>query len=70
MNFCPGIPCFIIGNKIDLINKRVISYREAENFAKKLSQEYYETSAKTGRNIFEVFHKIAEKILKIKGGID
>jgi len=37
---------------------------EAEDLAKKLGCEYYETSAKTGKNVDSVFEEIAKSCLK------
>ena len=52
----------LVGNKIDLNNKREISYEEGENFAKNNSMLFYETSAKNGDNIENMFYESAEII--------
>ena len=44
----------LIGNKIDLESKRVISYEEGKNFAEENNLLFFETSAKNGNNIKEV----------------
>ena len=51
----------LIGNKIDVGNREV-SYEEAFNFAKERNIDYFETSAKTGFGIKEIFHKLYEKV--------
>ena len=51
-------------NKIDLINKRVISRDEAEKYAEKNNISYFEVSAKTGEGVAEMFNNIT------KGTID
>ena len=60
-------PVFIlIGNKADqdlLDIHREVSRDETLSFATRHDMEYYETSAKNGSNIEEVFHKLADKIL-------
>ncbi len=62
-----GIVC---ANKIDLEEKRVVSKKEAQEFARKRSLMYAEVSAKTGKNIDELFELlmksifISKKILK------
>ena len=52
----------LVGNKIDLNNKREVSYEEGENFAKNNSMLFYETSAKNGDNIENMFYESAEII--------
>ncbi|MHA1148840.1 MAG: Rab family GTPase [Promethearchaeota archaeon] len=57
---------FMIGNKNDLEDERQVSREEAEALAQELGVEYLETSALTGENINEVFHKIAKAVLEFK----
>ena len=54
----------ICGNKIDLGNKRQVKCDEAKEFSMKKKLEYFETSAKTGENINEVFDKLVDLIIK------
>lgn len=61
---CGKIPLLLIGNKID-IDKRQVKKSKAEEFAKKNNLRYYETSAKTGEQVFDVFSELA-KILFIR----
>lgn len=47
---------FLIGNKLDLEDKREVSFEEANKFKNDNNIDLYmETSAKTGKNIKEVF---------------
>ena len=59
----------LIGNKIDLENKREVSYEEGQNFAEENDLLFFETSAKEGNNIQEIFFQSATNILdKINNG--
>ena len=65
-NAGPYKPVFIlVGNKTDQARQRHVSKKEALRFANKHDMDYYETSAKNGSNIEEVFHKLADKILTL-----
>jgi len=54
----------LVGNKIDLDEKRKISYENAKNFAKMKQIQYFECSAKTNHGIKEIFYYAAENIPK------
>ena len=56
----------LIGNKLDLIEERVISTEKATNFAKNNNLEYIETSAKDGTNIKKSFETLIDLILNGK----
>ena len=59
----------LVGNKIDLDSDRAVSYEEGEEFAKVNNMPFFETSAKTGANIENIFVKSAEMIAqKINDG--
>jgi len=53
----------LIGNKIDNIKKRKVSYEEAQLFSKVHNINYYEVSAKNNLNINESFNDIFFDIL-------
>ena len=55
----------LIGNKIDLNDKRKVDKEEAETFAKENNINYYETSAFKNININEVIQDIAKQCLNI-----
>ncbi|KAL4479867.1 hypothetical protein ABPG74_020383 [Tetrahymena malaccensis] len=58
------ITLVLVGNKIDLANKRQVSYDEGHEFAQKQDIQFVETSAKMGQNIDQVFRKSTEDILQ------
>jgi small GTP-binding protein len=55
---CGNIPLLLLGNKIDL-DMRQVKKSHAEKYAKKNNLPYYETSAKTGEQVFDVFSELA-----------
>ena len=59
----PHKPVFVlVGNKSDQAKFREVSRDEAGLFASQHGMEYFETSAKNGSNVEEVFHRLAKKI--------
>ncbi len=54
---------YLIGNKKDLVKKRIISERDALRLSYSLDLEYLEISALTGYNVEMVFNKITRKLL-------
>ena len=56
----------IIGNKIDLQEIREISKERMEEFGKNKKMDVYESSAKTGSNVDDIFRKLVELILANK----
>ncbi|KAM3142363.1 hypothetical protein pb186bvf_005520 [Paramecium bursaria] len=66
---CDKIELVIVGNKIDIDDRREVTYEEASRYAKRNNFEYFETSAKTGENVDQVFESMARKILsKVESG--
>ena len=49
----------LICNKIDLEDERVVSIEEGQQLASDYGLQYFETSAKSGQNIDEIFTYIA-----------
>ena len=52
----------LIGNKIDLYNKREVTREEAELLAKEHQMIFIETSAMTGEGINDLFNVVVEKL--------
>lgn len=64
-NSNPNIKIILIGNKVDLEDKRAVSKEEADKFAMENGiEEVYETSAKTGFNAKNIFGKAAQILYK------
>ena len=61
-----GFQRILVGNKIDLQNKRQVSLEDAKEWADKKNMEVIETSAKTGANIDKAVLKLIELILQNK----
>ena len=61
-----GIPRILIGNKIDLKEKRKIIQPMGMHLSEELNAPYFETSAKTDENVKQVFRKIAEMVFHSK----
>lgn len=52
----------LAGNKLDLEASRAVDTSTAEAYAKEASLLFFETSAKTGENVVELFTAIAKKL--------
>jgi small GTP-binding protein len=57
---CRGIPCFLLGNKIDLVESRKVT----RDMVKGFKMPYFETSAKTGENVLELFNSVIINLQK------
>ena len=63
-----NIPAILVGNKIDLAERRKVTLEEAEQKARSWSIRYIETSAKTKHNVDKV--KLTNKnIVEIKSDV-
>jgi len=59
----------LVGNKIDLEERREVSYNEGSIFAQKNGMLFFECSAKTGNNVEQIFMESTREIYKrIKEG--
>ena len=58
--FAGDIPFILVGNKIDLENKRVVDFETGKKLANSLgAAEFFETSAKTGTEVGQAFKQLA-----------
>jgi len=55
---------YLIGNKIDLVEKRVVSDEEGKSLANDLNMKYFGVSAKTGEGVDILFDDIVNSLLK------
>ncbi|NVM52380.1 MAG: GTP-binding protein [Candidatus Helarchaeota archaeon] len=60
------VKSLLVGNKIDLVEERKISYEEGNKLADELGLSYLETSAKTGDNVNRAFGSLAFLLVKDK----
>ncbi|MHA1669113.1 MAG: GTP-binding protein [Promethearchaeota archaeon] len=60
----PNISLILVGNKIDLEDRRVVFREDGEKTAEKLGIPYIETSAKTGESINDAFRMLALQMIK------
>lgn len=57
------LPIALVGNKSDLDIKRTVMFREAKKYSEENGFIFMETSAKTGKNVDELFFAIGESLL-------
>jgi len=62
------IPMILVGNKVDLADRREVSQQEAEGLARSWGVSYVETSAKNRVNVEKVFLALMTDISKRKQG--
>ncbi|TFG29760.1 GTP-binding protein [Candidatus Thorarchaeota archaeon] len=60
---CPEAPIFICANKVDLVDKRMVPQEPGLMLRDWFQSEYYETSAKDGTRVNDVFERCAEVVL-------
>ena len=64
-NSSPDIKIFLIGNKTDLEEHRVIKTEQAKRFSEQYELDYFmESSAKTGMNVQDIFIHAAKILYK------
>lgn len=56
---------FLVGNKVDLADQRVISKEEGENKAKEINATFYEVSALTGEGVSDLFDEVTKAASEI-----
>jgi small GTP-binding protein len=57
-----NVEILLVGNKIDMVNERVVTFDEGNDLAKNFGINFIETSAKTGENVETAFFNIIKKI--------
>ena len=61
---CPDSPVLISANKVDLLDKRMVPQEPGLMLRDWFQAEYFETSAKTGDAVDNVFTRMAEVVLE------
>lgn len=61
--YCEDPDIILVGNKVDLEEKRVVDFARAKDFAEKHGCEYIETSAATGYNVSKALHILLDKVM-------
>jgi len=59
---CQSVNKLLVGNKADLVEKKVVDYNEAKEFADSLGISFLETSAKSAQNVEEAFLTMTRQI--------
>ena len=54
---------YLVGNKIDKEEERLVSYNEGEQLAKELNISFFESSGKENKNVKEPFYSLCEEII-------
>ena len=55
---------FVVGNKIDLANNRVVSKEDGRELAKEIGADYFEVSAMEGTGVEELLSMVAKSALE------
>jgi Ras-related protein Rab-1A len=64
---CENVNKLLVGNKCDLLTKKVVDLNSAKEFADGLGIPFLETSAKNATNVEDAFVTMASEILKRVG---
>jgi len=59
---CQSVNKLLVGNKSDLVEKKVVDHNEAKEFADSLGISFLETSAKSSQNVEEAFLTMTRQI--------
>ena len=65
-NVSPETEMIVVGNKIDLKEKRQVKLELLKEFGEKHNIDVFETSAKTGEGVEEIFIELTKKLFKNK----
>ena len=61
------IKMMLVGNKIDLSDKRQVSTEDGQKLADELKIGFIETSSKDGTNVYDLFKNIASSLPGLEG---
>ena len=67
LQYAPGIPKVLVGNRLHLAFKRQVHQEEAEEYAERNSMGFIEVSPLVNFNISETFVELARMALKRNG---
>ncbi|XP_015371788.1 PREDICTED: ras-related protein Rab-11B-like [Diuraphis noxia] len=56
---------YVVGNKTDLLDSRVIMFEEAKEFANSVNAHYWETSVYSNTGIQDLFTNIGRNLIEI-----
>jgi small GTP-binding protein len=59
-----NVSVFLVGNKIDLVDQRLVQFDDASQFANEQKHTSFETSARSCIGIHELFQAVAEKVAR------
>ncbi|KAK6639527.1 Ras- protein Rab-1A [Polyplax serrata] len=59
---CERVNKLLVGNKIDMVEKKVVDYNTAKSYADELGIPFIETSAKNATNVEQAFMTMAAEI--------
>ncbi|XP_066374459.1 ras-related protein RHN1-like [Miscanthus floridulus] len=62
----PHLVMALVGNKVDLQERRQVGTQEAMDYAEANGLFFTETSAKTAQNVSELFYELAERLVKLR----
>jgi len=64
------LPIVIVGNKVDLQERRKISTEKGKEIADQYKLEFFESSVKLNKNIKEVFKTLTEQVMRVYSQLD